>query len=274
MLKLVFVDMDGTFVDSRKRITPENAAVLDLAAEKGVRFVPCTGRNVTGLPAELISHSCVSHAVCCNGALVCDVRTQEVLHEVAIDKETVWALYGKIGSLPITFDIFADGRVYTLADRWHYLDELDVNEATRANLKDVRTRFDGTLEELLATCGTVCRVNVFYLSEGVRQRVWDAVDADASLRRASSLPCNVEITDVRAHKGAGLLWLCDHLGVDPADTVAFGDSSNDVTMLEAAGDGVAMGNSLPVAFAAADHTTSSNDDSGVARYLQPILEGM
>lgn len=274
MLKLVFIDMDGTFVDSQKRITAENAAALDLAAKKGVQFVPCTGRNVTGLPAELVSHPSVSYAVCCNGALICDVRTQEVLHEVGISKETVRALYDKIGSLPITFDVFADGRVYTLADRWHYLDELSVDEASRANLKDVRTRFDGTFEELLAACGTVCRVNVFYLSEEIRQRVWDVVDADASLRRASSLPCNVEITDVSAHKGSGLLWLCDHLGVDPADTVAFGDSSNDVTMLEAAGDGVAMGNSLPVAFAAADHTTSSNDDSGVAHYLMPILEGM
>ncbi len=274
MLKLVFVDMDGTFVDSQKRITAENAAALDLAAKKGVQFVPCTGRNVTGLPAELVSHPSVSYAVCCNGALICDVRTREVLHEVGISKETVRALYAKIGSLPITFDVFADGRVYTLADRWHYLDQLSVDEASRANLKDVRTRFDGTFEELLAACGTVCRVNVFYLSEEVRQRVWDIVDADATLRRASSLPCNVEITDVSAHKGSGLLWLCDHLGVDPADTVAFGDSSNDVTMLEVAGDGVAMGNSLPVAFAAADHTTSSNDDSGVAHYLMPILEGM
>ena len=74
-----------------------------------------------------------------------------------------------------------------------------------------------------------------------------------------------------AHKGAGLRWLCAHLGVDVADTVAFGDASNDVTMLEAAGDGVAMANAILEAVAAADHTTSSCDDSGVARYLMPLL---
>ena len=112
------------------------------------------------------------------------------------------------------------------------------------------------------------------MTEEAKSQVWTAVDADASLRRASSLPCNVEVTDVSAHKGAGLRWLCGHLGVDVADTVAFGDASNDVTMLEAAGDGVAMANALPEAVAAADHTTASCDDSGVARYLMPLLRAL
>lgn len=119
MLKLVFVDMDGTFLNSAKKITPENLAALDLAAQRGVQFVPCTGRNVNGIPEQMVSHPSVSYAVCCNGALVCDVHTGGVLHEVGIDKETVRALYRQVEDLPVTFDIFADSKVYTLADRWH-----------------------------------------------------------------------------------------------------------------------------------------------------------
>lgn len=274
MLKLVFVDMDGTFLNSAKKITPENLAAMDLAAQRGVQFVPCTGRNVNGIPEQMVSHPSVNYAVCCNGALVCDVHAGSVLHEVGIDKETVRALYRQVEDLPVTFDIFADSKVYTLADRWHYLDEMSVDEASRAQLKSIRVPFDGTLDQLLAACGTVCRVNVFFMTEEAKSQVWTAVDADASLRRASSLPCNVEVTDVSAHKGAGLRWLCGHLGVDVADTVAFGDASNDVTMLEAAGDGVAMANALPEAVAAANHATSSCDDSGVARYLMPLLHAL
>ena len=160
MLKLVFVDMDGTFLNSAKKITSENLAAMDLAAQKGVQFVPCTGRNVNGIPEQMVSHPSVNYAVCCNGALVCDVRTGSVLHEVGIDKETVRALYRQVEDLPITFDIFADSKVYTLADRWHYLDEMPVDEASRAQLKSIRVPFDGTLDQLLAACGTVCRVNV------------------------------------------------------------------------------------------------------------------
>ena len=113
MLKLVFVDMDGTFLNSAKKITPENLAAMDLAAQRGVQFVPCTGRNVNGIPEQMVSHPSVNYAVCCNGALVCDVHTGSVLHEVGIDKETVRALYHQVEDLPVTFDIFADSKVYT-----------------------------------------------------------------------------------------------------------------------------------------------------------------
>ena len=69
MLKLVFVDMDDTFLTPEKTITPLNRKALDLAYERGIQFVPCTGRNYTGLPDELVHHPSVRYAVCCNGAI-------------------------------------------------------------------------------------------------------------------------------------------------------------------------------------------------------------
>ena len=53
MVRLVFVDMDDTFVTPDKVITPENLRILDVAHERGVQFVPCTGRNAfTGCAAS------------------------------------------------------------------------------------------------------------------------------------------------------------------------------------------------------------------------------
>ena len=107
--------------------------------------------------------------------------------------------------------------------------------------------------------------------------MWEAVDQRPELTRASSLPCNVEITHAGADKGSGLSWLCDYLGVSTTDTIAFGDSSNDIAMLRVAGDGVAMANAFPECLAAADHVTASCQDSGVARYLMgegaPLFAG-
>ncbi len=271
MLKLVFVDMDGTFLDSHKAVDEKNELALAAADELGVQFVPCTGRNVNGVPAQMVAHDCVRYAVCCNGALVCDANTMETLHEVCLDKAVVADLFAQVKDLSVTFDVFADGKVYTFDDRWHYLDEMNIDEPTRVQIKDVRERYHGSFEELLSSCGSVCRINVFFLDEASKQQVWDVVDANPGLRRTSSLPTNIEITHTDAHKGAGLAWLCDYLGVDMADTVAFGDSENDLTMLAAAGDGVAMANSLPCALEAADHVTKSCDESGVAAYLEPLF---
>ena len=274
MLKLVFVDMDGTFLDSNKAVCPRNKDVMDLAARLGVHFVPCTGRNVNGIPAEMADHAAVRYAVCCNGALIRDVRTGEILHEVDLDKDTVRGLFSELEDLPITFDLFADGKIYTLDDRWDYIDQMECDEPTRRQLKSFRVRYDGTFEQLMEECGNICRINIFFLDEASKRRAWDVVDTNPMLRRSTSLPSNIEITHKEAHKGAALAWLCGHLGVDVADAVAFGDGDNDLSMIRAAGDGVAMANAIPEVFAAADHVTSSCDEAGVAAYLEPILSAM
>ena len=274
MLKLVFVDMDGTFLDSNKAVCPRNKDVMDLAARLGIQFVPCTGRNVNGIPAEMVDHAAVHYAVCCNGALIRDVRTGEILHEVDLDKGTVRGLFSELEDLPITFDLFADGKIYTLDDRWDYIDQMECDEPTRRQLKSFRVRYDGTFEQLMEECGNICRINIFFLDEASKRRAWDVVDADPMLRRSTSLPSNIEITHKEAHKGAALAWLCGQLGVDVADAVAFGDGDNDLSMIRAAGDGVAMANAIPEVLAVADHVTSSCDEAGVAAYLEPILSAM
>lgn len=271
MVKLVFVDMDDTFLCPDKTISTENLRILDVAHERGVQFVPCTGRNVTGVPRELAEHPCVRYAVCCNGALVCDVDTREVLHEVDISKNVVRSLYADVRELPITFDIFADGGVYTAADRWHIMNETRLTQAELRQIKAVRTCFNGTVDDIIEQVGDVCRVNVFYCSESDAKAVHAAVDARPELTRTQSLSCNIEITNCEATKGFGVRWLCEHLGVSLADVVAFGDSDNDLSMLEVAGDGVAMGNANERCLAVADHVAPSCAESGVARYLEPLL---
>ena len=277
MVKLVFVDMDDTFLTPEKTITPLNRQALDLAYERGIQFVPCTGRNYTGLPEELVSHPSVRYAVCCNGAIVRDLRENRNLHEVVMDHALVHDLWRQIQGLEVTFDLFADDGVFTARDRWHIIDEMDVSEATRYVVTSVRTCCDKTVDQMIDAAGSICRVNVFYLTEKDKRAVWEAVDQRPELTRASSLPCNVEITHAGADKGSGLSWLCDYLGVSTTDTIAFGDSSNDIAMLRVAGDGVAMANAFPECLAAADHVTASCQDSGVARYLMgegaPLFAG-
>ena len=277
MVKLVFVDMDDTFLTPEKTITPLNRQALDLAYERGIQFVPCTGRNYTGLPEELVSHPSVRYAVCCNGAIVRDLRESRNLHEVVIDHALVHDLWHQIQGLEVTFDLFADDGVFTSVDCWPILEKMNIPDGTRAMLRRVRTRCDMSVDEMIDSVHSIYRVNVFYLTEQDCLAVRHAIEAHPQLTLASSFSCNIETTHAGADKGAGLTWLCDYLGVSPKDTIAFGDSSNDITMLRAAGDGVAMANAFPECLAAADHVTASCQDSGVARYLMgegaPLFAG-
>ena len=60
-----------------------------------------------------------------------------------------------------------------------------------------------------------------------------------ALAVTSSLPVNIELNQARANKGEALRRLCALLGIDPAETVAFGDGANDLPMLNLAGLGIA-----------------------------------
>jgi hydroxymethylpyrimidine pyrophosphatase-like HAD family hydrolase len=88
----------------------------------------------------------------------------------------------------------------------------------------------------------------------------------------SGLPGSVELTALGVHKGSGLARLCERLGVDRRDVVAFGDGLNDQEMLVWAGRGVAMGNADEGTKDVADEVTSSNDDDGVALVIERLLD--
>ena len=72
-------------------------------------------------------------------------------------------------------------------------------------------------------------------------------------------------------KGESLLEIAKYYDIPIEDTIAFGDEENDLTMIEAAGIGVAMGNAIDLVKEAADYITLSNDEDGIADYLEKFV---
>ena len=89
-----------------------------------------------------------------------------------------------------------------------------------------------------------------------------------SLAVVQTAPFYLEIIPSVINKGQGVLATCRALGIDPVETVAFGDAENDIPMLRAAGIGVAMGNAAARVKAAADEITKSNNEDGIACWLE------
>jgi len=75
-------------------------------------------------------------------------------------------------------------------------------------------------------------------------------------------------------KGKSLLEIADKYNIDQKDIIAFGDQMNDKTMIELAGVGVAMANAIEAIKEIADYVTLSNDEDGIANYLEKfVLKG-
>jgi hypothetical protein len=81
-------------------------------------------------------------------------------------------------------------------------------------------------------------------------------------------PAFTDITAKGADKGEGIKAMAEYMGLDPQNTIAFGDGGNDTSMIRAAGIGVAMGNALESLKQEADYTTTSVDDDGLLNALR------
>ena len=120
----------------------------------------------------------------------------------------------------------------------------------------------------------VANTEIFFRPEDNERRLWylrHFSELFPELLASSSISNNIELNHVDANKGKAMLALAQVLGVAREETLAFGDGSNDSSMLRDAGWGVAMANSTPDVKAAADEVTMSNNDAGVAKALRRIL---
>ncbi|MBQ2401696.1 MAG: HAD family phosphatase, partial [Lachnospiraceae bacterium] len=78
-IKLIATDLDGTFVDDQKQMLAENIRAMTECAERGIQIVPATGRTIIGIPDELKNLPGVRYAITVNGAVVVDLKTEEVI---------------------------------------------------------------------------------------------------------------------------------------------------------------------------------------------------
>ena len=93
----------------------------------------------------------------------------------------------------------------------------------------------------------------------------------SSIKVTSSTWNNLELNIATAHKGNSLKRFAEYLGYTLDNCMALGDGTNDLSMIEAAGLGVAMSNAHPLVLAAADHVTVSNDEDGVAKAIRDFV---
>ena len=274
-MKIIALDLDGTLLNVRKELTPRTCRALAAAAARGHQIVPATGRALRAIPEEILSLPFVRYVISINGASVTDEATAERLYRAEIPRETALELMDFAKRYDCMYDCYWQDTGWSnrsFLERVRYYNHFD-EEVVKLILRSRRPVDD--LESLIRErADSVQKVQLCFRDLEERE------DARAHIRArfpeivaTSSFQNNLELNWKTADKGRGLMVLAAHLGVPEADTVAFGDSSNDLSMLLAAGTGVAMGNASDEIKAACDAVTAPNTEDGVAAYIEQYLLG-
>ena len=271
-IKLIALDLDGTLLDSDKNLSYENAAALEKAAEQGIEIVPATGRFYLGMPEIIRKLPYVRYVISINGAQVYDVVNGRTVCGSEIPWERAVSVMERFDGIDVIYDCYQDGwgritqRFYDTADRYA------ANIHSLEMIKNLRTPVPELKEYLKQQAHGVQKVQAFFKDMELRSEMLGKLPAEfPDLVVTTSIVNNIEVNSREATKGNALKKLAEHLGIPISQTMAFGDDLNDITMLKAAGIGVAMGNADAEVKRAADFITDDCNNSGVANAVKHFL---
>ena len=267
-IRIILLDLDGTLLTHDKQLSPGNRAALERAVAMGIWIVPSTGRFYQGMPAVVRELPFVRYAVTINGAQVYDGKEDAVLHRAEIAPAAAERVFDRLDALPVIYDCFLDGWGYMDARHYAQIDRFIADPRVNRMVKDLRRPVEDFRAFIRRENRPLQKIQMFFRDLDRRREALEVLPRDLpDMAVTSSIPNNIEINDSAATKGEGLRFLCRRLGVDVRDTMAFGDGSNDMSMIQAAGIGVAMANADPALRAAADFVTDTNDADGVAKAI-------
>ena len=276
-VKLIAFDLDGTLLDDDKHLPPENRSALKAAYDRGIFLVPATGRILKALPDELMDLGLFRYFIFANGALVYDLQEQRALYRARIEPELAVRLCEYMDTLPVLYDCYRGNCGYMTA--WMYDRAPEFFETEPHILKLVKSlrRPVPDLKQKIREDGLPLeKLQIFFRPEHMDERARQlelVPKLFPELTASSSLRNNIEINSVRAGKGNALRALCEQLGLELSESVAFGDGLNDADLLRAAGRGCAMQNAFPSVRDAADVTVETNNDAGVGKEIFRLLRG-
>ena len=268
-IRLVALDLDGTLLDSEKRLSPRNRAALEDAAGRGAWIVPTTGRFFDGMPQEVRDLPFVRYAVTINGASVFDRVENRTVSSSTIPLETSLRIFAALSRFDVASECYMDDWGWnseaTAAKAAEYAPDAHYAEMIRG----LRTHVPDLVAHLRKTGHDIQKILAFAKDPSLYEAVAAAVaEAAPDVIATASNPRLFEFNSAGAHKGAALVRLAAHLGFGMENVMSFGDGLNDLTMVRDAGVGVAMANAVPEVLAAARETTLSNDEDGVAAALE------
>lgn len=261
-IRLAALDMDGTLLRDDKTLSPFTRLVLQTLAERGLTLVPATGRVRNSLAGTILTIPSVSYAICANGAYIEDLREDRVLASWPLERNAAAEIAGYLQRLPVYFYMHTDQGTFRLnspdpdwlKDRFP---ALDLPKASSCDL--IRLLRSGDV--------TPMKVGIITRDRETFHQLLHTPLPVPGLRLMRTGPENIEINSASASKGNALRWLCRYLEIPPEQTLAVGDSQNDLEMLEVAGVSAAMENGLEEVRRKARFLCRSNQEDGAARFL-------
>lgn len=258
-ISLIALDLDGTLLNSEKKISHRNRAALAAAQAQGVKVVLTTGRPLKAMDFLLEELGTAGlkeeYTITFNGGLV-QRNNGEILSKVVLAPEDVATIHDETARLGLPLDAISEGTVYEI-----HADRKSLYSLYNPYLNFIETDFKD-LPSTISYNKCVTAVDQDFLDAAIKQIRPDLFQDYEIFKSREML---LEWCPKNVHKATGLEALAAILGLTSDQVMACGDEANDLSMIQWAGLGVAMGNAIPaVKEVAALVAPVTNDQDAVA----------
>lgn len=268
MYKLIALDIDGTLLNTDKKITPDVFSAIQNAKKHGVKVVLSTGRplpGVTPLLEELNLTDDGDYVICFNGAVVQEVKSKKVLCNLELELDDFNLIYNEICKKYNSYiHINTPTHLITPNKIPGKYTQLEAN----INKIPVEYKSIEEIDDNIKFCKVMIVDESEKLEEIISKIPKEFYDKYTIVR---STPFFLEFLNKDANKGTALKALCSNINIPIEDSIAVGDEENDQHMIEYAGLGVAMGNARSSIKDIADFITSTNNENGVAKVINKFI---
>ena len=282
---ILVVDLDGTLLDRQGRVSSANRDAVDRARKAGLVLLVATGRALVESRAPLREINHQELIVAAGGSLLCDVATGRTLDRHVMSRDLVRdvtdVLLDYDHKVLILKDAHRTGYDYLAvgageldpASEW-WFEEMSSTVRFVTEAADDPHPDDTIRIGVVASGGEMAPI-ARHLRSALGERVflqhWPAVTSTDAIGSSTHL---LEVFNPRVNKWTMVESYSNREGVEAPRIAAIGDGLNDVELIRECGLGVAMANAGPGVMNVADRVTTGNDEDGVARAIDHILEGI
>jgi len=253
---IVFLDIDGTLLDSKHQVMPCTLNRLKYLHGRSVPIVLCSARPPEGVNLVARQIGLNGPVACYNGGLIFD-ENSTILRDVGIDIDLAMDFKRFVSQrFP---ELVVSAYLYNVWMAEDLRNPLILQEAEISGC----TPLQGSLEQVASAASHVHKLLCMGDAMRIRALQKEVQQHFPQLMALRSKATYLEILSPESTKGSAAQVLLEHYHLDPKQAVAFGDSDVDVDMLQYCGFGVAMGNAPKSVKEAADYVTASNDQEGV-----------
>lgn len=268
MYRLITCDLDETLLNSQRQVSERNRQAIAAAKEKGVYFVPTTGRGYRSIEPTLTELQALNqkehYMIGFNGGIIMENYGAKLLDSTAMDFQMIQALFeiGKDLNVAIHVNTFEMSYIYNASEMLDFY-----NNSPQHHLLAV--------PDISNLKNQTCYKIIFQNSDVAYLRsLEELIPADLKAQLDISYSSNryMEFNPLGVTKGAALKKLAQHLDVPLDQTIAIGDNINDLSMLETAALGVAVANAVPeVKKLATFTTTADHNQSAIAEMIEKFI---